>query len=140
MDPTILAHPSLPPKPAPTTPARRSKWFYIAIAGIILGFLCCLVGLIAILVAMNLNKKSAPAAMHVPVVATSQVSLGRPFKSSPINERTWPASGNSGDEGGSHRYQDIEPLHRAASNSREFRPGGPGLAGWSGAAPNSGGF
>lgn len=92
MDPTILAHPTPPPPapvpaqtpqvpptpPAEPPPAKRSKWLYIGLAGLLVGGLCCVLGVVAALAAYNLNKKSSPPATLAPVNVLPVTSIPLP--------------------------------------------------------------
>jgi hypothetical protein len=77
MDPTILAYtpppppnpptPQVPPTPPPAPSSKRSKWFYIGLAGVIVAGLCCVLAVVALVASYNLNRKAAPAATAAPV-------------------------------------------------------------------------
>ena len=46
--------------PPSLEPKKRSKWLYIAVAGVVIVGVCCLLGIVALVVFNNLQKKAAP--------------------------------------------------------------------------------
>ena len=91
-DRTILAYPTPPPQNPPTPPAppqvpmppplepkKRGKWLYIGVAGAVIVGVCCLLGVVALVVFNNLQKKAAPVqsplGTAVPVIFPPATSL-----------------------------------------------------------------
>ena len=46
--------------PPPLEPKKRGKWLYIGVAGAVIVGVCCLLGVVALVVFNNLQKKAAP--------------------------------------------------------------------------------
>ncbi len=59
--------------PPPLEPKKRGKWLYIAVAGVIIAGVCCVLGIVALVVAFNLQKKAAP--VQSPLGTTVPVDL-----------------------------------------------------------------
>ncbi len=59
--------------PPPLEPKKRGKWLYIAVAGVIIAGVCCVLGIVALVVAFNLQKKAAP--VQAPLGTTVPVDL-----------------------------------------------------------------
>ena len=57
IQPTSPAHPN---PPSPSGRAKRGRLFYLGLAGLILGGICCLLGVAALLVSNNMRLKKVP--------------------------------------------------------------------------------
>jgi hypothetical protein len=80
------------PPTYPAAPKKRSTWFYIGLAGLIIGGLCCLLAVAALLVSFVLNRKSAPAATAQPVETPAETALPAMSTSLPAAPTRLPVS------------------------------------------------